>query len=400
MAKDTLRPVANGDLTNLTKVGCDEGENWDCVKDVTPDDETTRVETNNTGAYVKDLYEIKDHTLAEGNPQRVEVSYRTYNKAKVFIKPDTTEYEGEVKEYGNWTTYKTIWYENPETEAPWTWDDIDNLQVGIALQATLPQGKTVVPSKATQVWVDVITTVIPTVTTPDPTDIGPNSAKVHGTITDDGEEECSERGFDICLKEAAPDWLSPTSHLDETDKWTDETKGYDENNATYANNGPQPPGGAKGGWLDFIYGSPFMCTGFKILCIPGSSSSVSVQVDFYYDDAWHTVYLLGGSQGWRSLTGLTPRMMTKARHQQSLGYSAVERRCQEFYFFEGMIWTEEGSYTEGSFDHIVTDLVPETKYYFRAKAKNSEGWGYGAWKDFTTTEETTTVGRSHGYVMS
>jgi len=398
MAKETLRPEADGDLTNLTPVGA--ANNWECVKDVTPDDDTTHVETNNTGAYVKDLYQIKNHTLAEGTPQRVEITYRIYNKGYVIIKPDTTEYEGEVKEPSGWGTYKTVWNQNPETQAPWTWADIDKLQVGIALMATLTEQKGVLLAKCTQVYGDVITTVIPTVTTPDPTDIGPNSAKVHGTITDDGEEECSERGFDICLKEAAPDWLSPTSHLDETDKWTDETKGYDENNATYANNGPQPPGGAKGGWLDFIYGSPFMCTGFKILCIPGSSSSVSVQVDFYYDDAWHTVYLLGGSQGWRSLTGLTPRMMTKARHQQSLGYSAVERRCQEFYFFEGMIWTEEGSYTEGSFDHIVTDLVPETKYYFRAKAKNSEGWGYGAWKDFTTTEETTAVGRSHGYVMS
>ena len=47
-------------------------------------------------------------------------------------------------------------------------------------------------------------------------------------------------------------------------------------------------------------------------------------------------------------------------------------------------WTESGSFGTGSFSQEVTGLNPGTIYYFRAKAHNSSGWGYGNEQSFTT----------------
>lgn len=48
-------------------------------------------------------------------------------------------------------------------------------------------------------------------------------------------------------------------------------------------------------------------------------------------------------------------------------------------------WTETGSFGAESFSHQITNLSPNTTYYYRAKAKNSLGeWGYGEEKSFTT----------------
>ena len=53
-------------------------------------------------------------------------------------------------------------------------------------------------------------------------------------------------------------------------------------------------------------------------------------------------------------------------------------------------WTETGTFGTGTFSHTITDLIPKTTYYFRAKAYNSEGWGYGSELSFTTSVETKT----------
>jgi len=47
-------------------------------------------------------------------------------------------------------------------------------------------------------------------------------------------------------------------------------------------------------------------------------------------------------------------------------------------------WTETGSFGVESFDHEITSLQPKTTYYYRAKAHNSAGWGYGSEQSFTT----------------
>lgn len=51
----------------------------------------------------------------------------------------------------------------------------------------------------------------------------------------------------------------------------------------------------------------------------------------------------------------------------------------------GNSWTETDSYGTGAFSHQVTGLPEDITIYFRAKAHNSEGWGYGAEESFVTT---------------
>ncbi len=47
-------------------------------------------------------------------------------------------------------------------------------------------------------------------------------------------------------------------------------------------------------------------------------------------------------------------------------------------------WTETGIFETGTFNHIITELINGQTYYFRAKAYNSEGWGYGSELSFAT----------------
>lgn len=63
---------------------------------------------------------------------------------------------------------------------------------------------------------------------------------------------------------------------------------------------------------------------------------------------------------------------------------ATEENCDERGFDWGIEsgnyteeWTEAGSYGVGSFSHQITGLDLEKTYYFRAKAHNPGGWGYG-----------------------
>ncbi len=47
-------------------------------------------------------------------------------------------------------------------------------------------------------------------------------------------------------------------------------------------------------------------------------------------------------------------------------------------------WTESGSFGTGTYNHDVTGLAPGALCYYRAKALNSEGWGYGGIITFLT----------------
>jgi len=47
-------------------------------------------------------------------------------------------------------------------------------------------------------------------------------------------------------------------------------------------------------------------------------------------------------------------------------------------------WTESGSYPAGAFSYVKTGLVENTHYYYRAKAHNTGGWGYGGEQNFWT----------------
>ena len=47
-------------------------------------------------------------------------------------------------------------------------------------------------------------------------------------------------------------------------------------------------------------------------------------------------------------------------------------------------WTETGTFGTGTYSYVVTGLPPNTRVYFRAKARNEGGWGYGSEVYFDT----------------
>jgi len=53
-------------------------------------------------------------------------------------------------------------------------------------------------------------------------------------------------------------------------------------------------------------------------------------------------------------------------------------------------WTEAGSFGTGAFTHGLTSLTKGDLYYFRAKAHNSAGWGYGSELTFLTKPDPAT----------
>jgi len=57
-------------------------------------------------------------------------------------------------------------------------------------------------------------------------------------------------------------------------------------------------------------------------------------------------------------------------------------------------WTETDSYGVAAFSHQVTGLTEGVTVYFRAKARNSAGWGYGGELSLVTPK---VAGRWFGY---
>lgn len=71
----------------------------------------------------------------------------------------------------------------------------------------------------------------------------------------------------------------------------------------------------------------------------------------------------------------------------TIGDTSCDERGFDWGYSSGSYpydWTELGSFGTGSFSHVVTGLPLEQTVYFRAKAHNAGGWGYGSEKSFVT----------------
>lgn len=163
MATEVLRPNAGG-----TNTGCnywdgdahepDVNENYKQVDEETPDEASTMV-YNPVTSYALDTYNIPDHSEGSGTVNHVKVYCRMQNdtaKGKVAIRTHNTEYYGNEESLtGSWVTYNKQWDTNPNTGSAWTWDEIDALEIGVALKASAGAS-----SRCTQVYVEVDYTAI------------------------------------------------------------------------------------------------------------------------------------------------------------------------------------------------------------------------------------------------
>jgi len=142
---ETLRPNAAGAETSIMHQSPGSGEHWDKVDEASPDAKTTDIYNFKVTSYQRDLYELPASS-GSGVINFVKIYFRVaYSSsytgyAKPSLRSDTTVTDGTEVEAGDgeevFTTYSQQWNTNPATVSdPWTWDDIDALQIGVSLKS-------------------------------------------------------------------------------------------------------------------------------------------------------------------------------------------------------------------------------------------------------------------------
>jgi len=151
---DTLRPTGAGTTTQLATDGCTS--NWECVDDITSDDNSTYVRSSGT-SYGTDTYLTGDpvDTSCTITSVTVYIRARKFVKdayAKVVLRTHSTEYMGSEETLtSSFAEYSKQWTVNPNTSGTWTWSEIQDMEVGVSLRST----KATHPARCTQVWVVV-----------------------------------------------------------------------------------------------------------------------------------------------------------------------------------------------------------------------------------------------------
>jgi len=408
MADETLRPSAAGDLTQLTPTS--GYANWDCVNDITPDNDTTKVTSPSTVGLFRDLYKMPLHS-GTGTIYAVELWFRMGGNGKILIKPNTggSVYEGDKKtNNGMFYDYYCIWEKNPHTDAQWTWGDIDILQIGCELETTGSKGSTTT-SKSTQVYVNVITSpYLPILTTDAATDIDSFEAKEHGTLQCKGGfgVTVDKRGFEL--------WRFPSSVNDPSSTWTYEEQMLIHNNHNIFS---AATAGSYGNWLELYLDKARPVTGFAYGEGGYNDALAKIYVEFYYNNQWNFAFehtsVPGVKNGkWHFEVGMTEHTITGARIKiaSDPGWSGSATLVDGCLFLcADSSWEESGDFDVESFEHVVSDLNPERWHGVRAMAHNSVGWNWGwQWSQGITRYDPTffetlappALGRSHGYIIA
>jgi len=154
-----LRPNGSGASTELSQYP-PEGENWDKVDDKMPDGDSTYVYIIEGNAL--DLYAINDSLINIGIINSVTI-YAYCRKEKgspdlyICIRTHETTYEfGPYDLKQGYNNYSRILTTNPYTNQPWTWNEINDLQAGVRLDASKGQNW---EARCTQLYVIVDYTI-------------------------------------------------------------------------------------------------------------------------------------------------------------------------------------------------------------------------------------------------
>ena len=134
----TLRPDAVGTETSISEQE-GVGAHWSLVDDVVPDETTTGVRSTSS-IWARDLYGLLNHTTENGIISSVVVyiyvSDGNYRLTKTAIKTHGTVYDGSQQGGAGaviFNSHSTTYTTNPNTGGAWTWTEIDDMEVGVAL---------------------------------------------------------------------------------------------------------------------------------------------------------------------------------------------------------------------------------------------------------------------------
>ncbi len=167
---ETLRPSATGDESNNTVYP--SGAAYAAVDEATSDGDATYIKGGDQWPYEtwrRDFFNLPAHSLGAGTINGITVyavcrafsANINHASLKICIKsgagdeaPDTaTEGTEQTMSGTSYAIYSQEWATNPATGSAWTWDEIDQLQIGISLRNTY--GTTNYVMRCTQVWVEV-----------------------------------------------------------------------------------------------------------------------------------------------------------------------------------------------------------------------------------------------------
>lgn len=148
---ETLRPNAVGTYTTWT---ASAGANWECVDEVTPDEDTTYVYTSAKNLW--DSYNLQNST-GSGTISNVRAYVRIRNLSVARLPAIIPGLAiGGVARAGvqqeittSYADYYSDWAQNPATLAAWTWADIDALEVAFRSRRATTE------FRVTTVWVVV-----------------------------------------------------------------------------------------------------------------------------------------------------------------------------------------------------------------------------------------------------
>ena len=135
MTTENLVPNGIGAYTQFSFQFPVVGDHYDKVADAV---DATYVYTDDAVNYQVDTYALPAHAGA-GAIANVRVFYRltsysggmSYEKSAIYTH-GVLYYGAEHGQLYGWTEFTDDWAVNPYTGAPWTWDEIDALEVGVA----------------------------------------------------------------------------------------------------------------------------------------------------------------------------------------------------------------------------------------------------------------------------
>ena len=138
-----FRPNAAGDDNAINEEEPPDEEHWGLVSENVSDGDSTYVACD-ASTWREDLYNMTDHSTqtAAGTINYVDIYLEakvtdnaTQDGAYVHIKTNGAEHNGPSENLTtSYESYTYGWDFNPETTTDWTWDEIDALQIGVALQ--------------------------------------------------------------------------------------------------------------------------------------------------------------------------------------------------------------------------------------------------------------------------
>ncbi len=144
-----LRPIGVGSLSQLLTENCTV--NWSCVKDVVSDDAGSFVKGGGGSFFLYDSYDTQNSSVSSGIIDSVVFFVHGFGSdpqsLAVFLKTEGFYYIGVAfSPTTTWTTYSTRTTVNPKTGSPWTWTQVNALEIGVAIKKG---------TQCTQVWVEV-----------------------------------------------------------------------------------------------------------------------------------------------------------------------------------------------------------------------------------------------------